>query len=49
MTVIGSAAPAEHGDVRKATAEIMILLAEFLRIAGIELGRIVELRVASLG
>ena len=49
MAVVRSAAAAKHVDVREAAAEVSILAAKLVRIAYVELGRVVELGVAHAG
>ena len=46
MTMVGAAASAQNIDLREAAEQHRVLLAEFLRMTRIELGGIVELRMA---
>ena len=47
VAVVGAAAAAEHVDLRVLLQQLAVFPAELDRIAGVELGRRVELRVAA--
>ena len=49
VPVVRSTASAEHVDMRKAAPEIAVLGAQLYGVADVQLGRIVELRVAAPG
>ena len=49
MPVIGAAAAPQHVELAMPREQIAILPAEFLRIAVIQIGRLVELGMAALG
>ena len=46
MALVGAAASAQNIDLREAAEQRRVLLAELLRMTRIELGGIVELRMA---
>ncbi len=46
VTMVRTAASAEHGDLRVPQPDVAVLRAEFNRIAVIEIGRVIELLVA---
>ena len=47
MAVIGAAAAAQHVDLRMGLHEVAVLPAELDRIAGVEIGGVVQLLVAA--
>ena len=47
VTMVGAAAASDDGDMRMALQQLAVLRTKLGRIAGIELGRVVELRVAA--